>query len=145
MDDGLTGANDIPTAIQLRQQLQEMFSQDKFELKKWNSSEPEVMDTIPEGLKENNKSVNISRLDHQLVKMLGIEWDITSDCFRVLVSSFLSYEKLTKRTLLSNITRVFDVLGFVAPAIVTVKLLLQQIWEAGIDREDEVPNDMRAC
>ena len=145
MDNRLTDANDIPTAIQLRQQLQEMFSQAKFELKKWNSSEPEVMDTIPEGLKENNKSVNISRLDHQLAKMLGIEWDITSDCFRVLVSSFLSYEKLTKRTLLSNIARVFDVLGFVAPAIVTVKLLLQQTWEAGIDWEDEVPNDMRAC
>ena len=144
VDDGLTGANDIPTAIQLRQQLQEMFSQAKFELKKWNSIEPEVMDTIPEGLKENNKLVNISGLDHQLAKTLGIEWDITSDRFRVLVSSFLSSEKLTKRTLLSNIARVFDVLGFVAPAIVTVKLLLQQTWEAGISWEDEVPNDMHA-
>ena len=102
------------------------------------------MDAISEGLKETNKSVNISGFDHQLAIMLRVEWDITSDCFCVLVSSFLSSEKLTKQTLLLNIARVFDVLGLVAPAIVTVKLLHQQTWVAGIGWEDEVPNDMCA-
>ena len=64
VDDGLTGANDIQTAVLLCQQLQEILSRGGFHLKKWNSNEPSILSNIPEELKETNKSVAISRQNH---------------------------------------------------------------------------------
>ena len=95
IDDGLTGADDV------QQQLQEKRSSNlKFKLRKWNSNEASVMATVPEELKETNKSVNISGLDHQLAKTLGIE--IRTDSFLVSVSPFHSSDELTKRNLPSG-------------------------------------------
>ena len=41
VDDGLTGADSIQDAIELRNQLQELFMKGGFLLRKWNSSEPD--------------------------------------------------------------------------------------------------------
>ena len=87
VDDGLTGANDIQTAVLLRQQLQEMFSRAGFQLKKWNSNEPSVL--CQTFLKE---TVAISG---QFTKTLGIEWDITMDSFHASVSQFHPEDGLT--------------------------------------------------
>ena len=54
VDDGLTGADSIQDAIELRKQLQEFFTKGGFLLRKWNSSEPAVLDHIPADLKELN-------------------------------------------------------------------------------------------
>ena len=48
--DGLTGANSIQDAIELRKQLQELFTKGGFILRKWNSSKPAVLDHIPDDL-----------------------------------------------------------------------------------------------
>ena len=72
VDDGLTGAKDVQTAITLREQLQELFSRAGFQLKKWNSSDPAVMSTIPDDLKEVNQVMNISGKDCQFAKTLPI-------------------------------------------------------------------------
>ena len=40
VDDGLTGAEDIESAITLQRQLQDLFTSGGFILRKWNSSEP---------------------------------------------------------------------------------------------------------
>ena len=119
-----------------------MFSRAGFQLKKWNSNEPSVLSNIPEELKETNKSVAISGQNHQFAKTLGIEWDITMDSFGASLSQFHPDDGLTKRTLLSNIAKIDDVLGWMSPAIIMMKILLQHIWETGIDWDDTVPNDL---
>ena len=47
VDDGLTGAN-IQKAIQLQEQLQNLFSRASFQLRKWNSSEAQVLNSSSE-------------------------------------------------------------------------------------------------
>lgn len=37
--------------------------------------------------------------------------------------------RLTKRTLLSDIHKVFDPLGFFAPVLIKGKIFLQQLWQ----------------
>ena len=129
-------------AVLLRQQLQEMFSRAGFQLKKWNSNEPSVLSNIPEELKETNKSVAISGQNHQFAKTLAIERDITMESFRASVSQFHPEDGLTKRTLLSNIAKIDDALGWMSPAINMMKILLQHTGEAGIDWDNTVPNDL---
>ena len=131
VDDGISGADDAATAVALRNQLQDFFSKAGFELRKWNTSEPDVISTIPLELRERYPIRMISGRDHQYTKMLGIEWDMTTDSFHISVSEFQDASPLTKCMLLSNISKIFDVLGWLAPTVTTVKILLQKIWDAG--------------
>ena len=50
MDDGLTGADSVDEAIQLREELQELSALDGFKLRKWKSSSREVLCSISEDL-----------------------------------------------------------------------------------------------
>ena len=76
----------------------------------------------------------------EYVKTLGIEWNSTSDHFHLTIADWpLNDGPLTKRTLVSDITKTFDVLGWFAPAIITVKILLQLVWEEKVEWDEPVP------
>ena len=47
---------------------------------------------------------------------------------------------MTNRSLVSNVTKTFDALGWYSPAIVKAKVLLQTLWLEGIGWDDSVPN-----
>ena len=53
VDDCLTGADDVPSTIQLQEQLQSLLANGGFVLPKWNSSEPLVLYSIPDDLRES--------------------------------------------------------------------------------------------
>ncbi len=52
VDDGLTGADSVDQAIQLQGQLQESFMKGGFLLRKWNSSDPTVLENVTPELKD---------------------------------------------------------------------------------------------
>ena len=54
MDDCLTGEDTIPAAIELQSQLSNLFTEGSFLLRKWNASEPAVLDNLPSDLKAPN-------------------------------------------------------------------------------------------
>ena len=41
--------------------------------------------------------------------------------------------------LVSDIARIFDALGWFSPAVVKVKILLQRLWEEGLNQDDPAP------
>ena len=53
VDDGLTGADSVAGTIILHKELQELFARGNFQLRKWNSSSPEVLAHIPPELRES--------------------------------------------------------------------------------------------
>ena len=40
---------------------------------------------------------------------------------------------------MSDIAKTFDVLGWFSPTVVKAKILLQRVWEAGIDWDQDLP------
>ena len=46
---------------------------------------------------------------------------------------------ITKRQLVSEIAKTFDVLGWFSPTLIKAKILLQHVWEHRIDWDDTVP------
>ena len=76
-------------------------------------------------------------------KTLGLEWNTTTDQFRLTISNLLPSENVTKRILVSDILRVFDVLGWFAAASVSKKILLQRLWEQRIEWDDSVPKEIQ--
>ena len=78
VDDGLTGADDIQTAIKLQKQLQEMFALGGFQLHEWNSNDPILLQHIHPDFKDVQISHQISDGGGS-TKTLGLEWRINSD------------------------------------------------------------------
>ena len=139
VDDCLTGANSIEEGVELRRQLQELFTKADFLLRKWNSSNPSLLQKVPPKLRDDQTSLTITDRDEVYTKTLGIEWHSVLDHFRLSVANHSSHKTLTKRALVSDIAKTYDVLGWFAPVIIKAKILLQSVWESKVDWDEEVP------
>ena len=62
-------------------------------------------------------------------RTLGIEWNAELDHFRLTVSEFPPLEAVTKRFLVSDIAKLYDILGWFSPLVIKVKIhvLLQNV------------------
>ena len=79
----------------------------------------------------------------EYTKTLGIEWNAALDDFRLTIADPPPLDNITKRVLVSDIAKTFDVLGWFSPATIKVKILLQQLWEQKIDWDDSVPSSIQ--
>ena len=142
VDDGLTGASTVEEAIELQGQLQEMFEKGGFQLRKWNSSNPAVIEHLPHAIKGTSSSHTIPSPD-ECTTTLGVRWNSTMDHFQVIVAQLPPIGRVTKRFLVSDVAKTFDVLGWFSPSTIMVKILLQQLWEQKVDWDEEVPPSIR--
>ncbi len=81
-------------------------------------------------------------------KGLGIRWDTKSDNFQFEPSLIVKAAEevgnsITKRKMLSISARVFDPIGFLAPTTLLLKIIYQQLWEKGVDRDEFVPPEVQ--
>ena len=139
VDDYLGGANSQQEAIQLQGEMHTLMLKGGFLLRKWSCSDPHVLESIPTDLRDSEASVILSHSD-QYTKTLGIEWNASCDHFRVHVTELPPIESMTKRSLVSDVAKTFDALGWYSPTIVKAKILLQMLWIAGVGWDDCVPN-----
>ena len=111
VDDCLSGADTIEEAIKLRQQLQGLFSRAGFLLRKWHSSGSAVLEHIPPDLKDPQLMQPIPN-SGEYTKTLGIEWNASMDHFCLTVAKLPPLEHVSKRFLVSDVAKTFDILGF---------------------------------
>ena len=143
VDDCLTGADNVQEAIHLYKQLRGLFQCGGFPLRKWNSSEREVLSSIDPSLRNPVESISLAESE-QYTKALGLEWNITYDHFRLnSIKDVASPDHLTKRKFVSDISKVFDVLGWFAPTTIKMKILLQRLWELKIEWDNAVPSHIK--
>ncbi|CAH2226403.1 jg22167, partial [Pararge aegeria aegeria] len=50
---------------------------------------------------------------------------------------------ITKRSILSDVARLFDPFGWLAPVIVMAKVLIQKLWLCSLGWDDELPVELR--
>ena len=142
VDDGLIGADSVEQAIDLWHQLQEMFERGGFTLRKWNCNNPAVLEVIPDELKGTESLCTLPG-DGGYTKTLGVEWNTVMDHFRLKVAELPPLDNITKRLLVSDIAKTFDVLGWFSPCTVKMKILFQRLWEMKVNWDDEVPESVR--
>ncbi|GFW58402.1 DUF1758 domain-containing protein [Trichonephila clavipes] len=138
VDDLLAGADSLDSARKIVHELQNLMSAGGFELRKWSCTHPEVLSDLPNTLKTNISSHSFDEESTQ--KILGLFWDLNEDSFKV--RSVLLDQVSTKRQMLSIIARIFDLLGFVSPSTIILKIILQDLWKAGLDWDDEISSDI---
>ncbi|KAI5725624.1 hypothetical protein M8J77_003545 [Diaphorina citri] len=128
VDDIVSGSDDVASAIHLRNQLCALLKAGGFELRKWASSHQEVLADLSSELCETPHPLGST----ESVKVLGIQWCPPSDSFRYSVSVNPEM-KVSKRSVLSVISSIYDVNGFLSPVIVYLKIFLQKLW---LNKED---------
>ena len=139
VDDCLTSADTVEEAVKLRMQFQDLLARGGFLLRKWSSSDPTVLQSVLNELKDSQAIFSISDSDHQYNKTLGIEWNTSTNQFRLTISDLHPVKVATKRFLVSDIAKTFDILGWFSTTIIKAKILLQQLWEEKVDWDDPVP------
>ena len=75
------------------------------------------------------------------IKVLGLYWLASSDCFRFHAAVPPEGLCLIKRVVLSWFSRIFDPLGLAAPYIMQAKYLFQELWKLGLQWDDEIPHE----
>ncbi|XP_064646730.1 uncharacterized protein LOC135499716 [Lineus longissimus] len=70
-----------------------------------------------------------------------MEWHVESDCFKFSVN--LKDKPLTRSSILSTVSSIFDPLGLVSPVPLQGKTILQDLWHQKADWDDPIPDEIR--
>ena len=137
VDDGLTGEESIQKRAYKRST--SAIRSAGFTLRKWKTNKPEVLAHVAPELKDQQPT-QVIKGEETFTKVLGLEWDADLDAFHPTVTDCAMLMKgTTKRSLLSNIARVYDVLGWCSPSVIKLKILMQRVWEEKLDWDEDVP------
>lgn len=134
VDDVLTGANTVQEVILLKQQLETLLGTSGFELSKWKTNEPSILNS------NSNADNKLTFCDqNQQTKTLGLIWDPATDVFQFENKYDTHTENATKRSILSTISQIFDPLGLIGPVTVKAKIMLQHLWQLNLTWDESLP------
>lgn len=140
VDDLMSGGNNLEEATNLQQQIIQILQSGGFELRKWASNQKELLSNIPIHQQELH-SVNVPE-ESQAIKTLGLNWNPIHDFFYFQVH-LTPVDTITKRHILSDVSRLFDPLGLLAPALIQAKIIFQELWLLKLTWDDEIPTPLK--
>ena len=144
VDDLLAGADSVGGALDLFAGLTDVLTKGGFLLRKFRSSHAAVLAGIPSELQEPMPNMDLVDLhSSHYPKALGLAWDSKADVMSTAVQLPDNF-KSTKRGIIADVARTFDVLGWIAPVIITMKVLFQTLWQLKIGWDEEVPAHLKA-
>lgn len=147
MDDLLTGSSSVEEAKALQKGVHGTCKSAHFLLRKYQSNSPDLLQSIPPELIESKLTRIIG--GNEAIYVLGVYWTPAEDTFQIKVpDSLTQVNVITKRRLLSEVAKIFDPLGFIAPVTIREKRFIQLLWLQGLGWDQEVPaplvNEFRA-
>ena len=131
---------DETEGVELYKELSELWQKAGMKTHKWLSNSFKVLENIPSQCRASE--VNLDCDEISAVKTLGVLWLATEDVFTFKSDCVLEKFQPTKRNFLKHIATLFDPLGMLSPFIVRAKVLMQEIWIAGMDWDDTLPEEL---
>ena len=117
---------------QLYHHLSALLSKAGMHARKWLSNSSKVLGKIP--LEDRKTEVDLDCSQLPCAKNLGVWWRADTDVFTFkedIPEEDTTYTKM-------KIANLFDPIGFLAPYTIRAKMLLQDMWTASIDWDDEL-------
>jgi hypothetical protein len=134
VDDLLTGSSTVEELHKIRDDVTEILRRGGFELRKFRTNEPQR--------NKSEKQELLSLAPQTNKKTLGLLWDNQHDVITFAYNGMSISRKITKRTVLSTISHLFDPIGLITPVTVTAKIILQRIWSLKLDWDESLPLDL---
>ena len=104
-----------------------------FKVKGWTSNK----DLTSANSSKDSDEVSMSKKG----KLLGVVWYCKTDRLLIRVSAELE-GKVTKRKLQSQVAGSYDPIGVTAAFVIRCKIALQELWQLGLDWDDELPSNI---
>ena len=127
-DDWLSGADTEAGVVAMLDEAQDVMGAAGMELAKCSSNSTVLCDKQ-------------SQVTADRVKVLGVTWCREDDSFSFTGEGLPADIVPTKRILLSLIAQVFDPLGLLAPFVVVLKCLFQELWNQRLDWDDVLSDE----
>ena len=136
MDDSMDSIRNEERAIELYTQLARLLSAAGMYARKWLSNSARVLEQVP--LQDRKSEVDLDTDPLPCAKTLGVWWQASEDAFTFKENAPEDTMLYTKRNFLKKIATLFDPIGFLAPFKIRAKILLQDMWSAGLEWDDEL-------
>lgn len=109
-----------------------------FTLSKWISNCLWLVEGI------HDKCDDVITIQHESASpVLRIQWDKTSDIFHFLYN-LVQKHVVSKQTMLSEISRLFDLLGLLRPVTSLAKRILQELLQENIYWDESIPANIHS-
>ncbi|XP_037957528.1 uncharacterized protein LOC119687322 [Teleopsis dalmanni] len=135
VDDMLTGADDFHELQITQYEVTSILKKAGIEIAKIQSNHPSF-------ITNNNELKDLNLHEPAITSTLGIKWDSNQDQFLFSYNPSKTYTSLTKRSILSISSSIFDPMGLIAPIIIKSRVLLQDLWIMKIDWDTVVPQQI---
>ena len=120
--------------------VKQLLSNGGFNLTKSSSNNQDILKPLSSTNIVKSTDINLD-LDEIIMEWaLGVLWQPEKDTLKIK-----SVEKklpAMKREILIFISTIFDPLGFLAPAVLEPKLIMQELWKRNIEWDEDVPDDV---
>ncbi|XP_039311874.1 uncharacterized protein LOC105204988 [Solenopsis invicta] len=138
VDDLLTGTETIDEARKLRDDIISLLALGGFSIRQWASNDKRVINDLPMNALHENFALNTDRA----LKTLGVSWNTRDDGIYYSTNPIKNIGKITKRSILSEIAKIFDPLGLLGPIILYIKKIMQDVWRCGLQWDESVPQNI---
>ena len=143
MDDSMESVSNEVQGVELYRQLSLLLTKAGMHgRKKWLSNSSTVLRDIPVPVQDRKAKVDLDSEELPSTKTLGVWWLAEQDVFTFEKNAPSEDMKYTKRNFLRKIAILFDPLGLLAPFTIRAKILLQEIWTAGLEWDEEMNNPL---
>lgn len=140
VDDLVTGANTIREICTIKKEIIQLLQEAKFELAKWALNVPILQDNQPHSI---HKEFILAADKQCEARTLSIVWNCNMDQFQFSSLAHLDpLETITKQSILSRISLIFDPLGLLGPVTLTAKMIMQDLWRFGLDWDESIPLEL---
>ncbi|XP_054738011.1 uncharacterized protein LOC129244415 [Anastrepha obliqua] len=139
VDDFLISCDTEDKAFELAVNVSAILSAGQFRLRKWNSNSGEVV----KRLISNNSSIVELASEPSTATVLGLSWDPTTDEIFFKANLNQNIGCLTKRRVLSEVAKLFDPTGMLAPIVIAGKIFIQKLWSAGLEWDAPLPDALQ--
>ncbi|XP_055603746.1 uncharacterized protein LOC129751978 [Uranotaenia lowii] len=143
MDDYLSSFGTERETEEIAKEVKTVHAQGGFNIRGWRSNSSKVLEGLGEPISADPRSLNLEHTN--IERVLGMHW-LPKDDFLAFSTSFqpqlcdliASKQRPTKRQVLRILMSVFDPLGLLAAFVIQGKVLLQDIWRAGTQWDEEI-------
>ncbi|CAG9114803.1 unnamed protein product [Plutella xylostella] len=135
VDDLVTGHDDKEQLLQICNGVSNVLKSGCFRLRKW------IFNSDIQNSQSIFSSKDLSLGDNCQTKTLGMGWFNNSDELNYSTRHVKDITPVTKRTILSIISQIFDPLGLLGPTVIIAKILMQSLWLLKVGWDDPLPTN----